>query len=213
MQRNYYVILGVSMNATPEEIKSAFRQRALELHPDKSGQNSGPFIEAQEAYATLSDPDRRRAYDRQLRRRPIQPVTGFRDISLDEFQTCQPSFDELFDRLWSNFLGVSRPKAEALESLTLEVLLSPEEVQTGGRVRVEIPARAVCPTCGGRGHVAGYECWHCAGHGELTGEYPVDIAYPAGIRDGYVERLPLSQFGIHNFYLTVQFRVSGKETT
>ncbi len=211
MERNYYMILGVSMNATPEEIKSAFRQRALELHPDKSGQNSGPFIEAQEAYATLSDPERRRAYDRQLARQAVVPASVVRDIALDEFGFYHPSFDELFDRLWSNFLGVSRPKAERLESLTLEVLLSPTEARRGGRVRVEIPARATCPTCGGRGHLGGYECWRCAGHGDLTTEYPMDIPYPAGIRDGSVMRLPLSRFGIRNFYLTVQFRITGKE--
>jgi molecular chaperone DnaJ len=211
MQRNYYMILGVRMNASPEEIKAAFRRRALELHPDKSGQNSGPFIEAQQAYATLSDPERRRAYDRQLARQSVLPATAFRDIALDEFGFYHPSFDELFDRLWSNFLGLSRPKAERLESLTLEVILSPDEARTGGRVRVEIPARAGCPACGGRGHVGGYECYRCAGHGELTAEFPLDIPYPPGIRDGAVRRLPLTQFGIHNFYLTIQFRVSGKE--
>jgi molecular chaperone DnaJ len=212
MERNYYLILGVSQDASPEEIKSAFRQRALELHPDKSGQNSAPFIEAQQAYATLSDPDRRRAYDGQLRRHRLVPATGFRDISLDEFGFYHPSFNELFDRLWRNFDPFRQPKSEHLESLTLEVLLSPDEARAGGRASVEIPVRATCSTCGGRGHVAGYECWRCAGHGELTTEYPAAIEYPAGIRDGYVERLPLSPFGIHNFYLTVQFRVTGKET-
>jgi molecular chaperone DnaJ len=213
MERNYYVILGIRTDASSEEVKAAFRRRALELHPDKSGQNSGPFIEAQQAYATLSDPDRRRAYDRQLQRQRVAPATGFRDIRLDEFEFYHPSFEELFERLWSNFTGVSRPKSEHLESLTLEVLLSPEEARAGGRVSVEIPARATCSTCGGRGHVAGYECWRCAGHGELTTEYPAAIEYPAGIRDGYVERLPLWPFGIHNFYLTVQFRVTGLEQT
>ncbi|MCG3150321.1 MAG: Chaperone protein DnaJ [Verrucomicrobiae bacterium] len=211
MKQNFYVILGISADASVEEIKAAFRRRALELHPDKSGLTTGPFIEAQEAYATLSDPARRRDYDRQIRRRPVEPVTGFRDMALNEFATVQPSFDELFDRLWSNFSGFDQPKAEHLESLTLEVILDPVEARTGGRVRVEIPARAECSTCGGHGHLAGYECWRCAGHGTLTTECPVDINYPAGIRNGYVLRLPLTQFGIHNFFLTVVFRVSGKE--
>ena len=212
MARNYYLILGIGTDASPENIKAAFRQRALELHPDKSGMNSSPFIEAQEAYATLSDPGRRRAYDRQLRQSPVEPVTELHDISLDQFGTYSPSFDELFDRLWSNFLGANQPKSETLESLTLEVILDPEEARTEGRVRVEMPAQVACPTCAGHGHVAGYECWRCAGRGGLAGEYPVDIEYPPGIRDGYVMRLPLQRFGIHNFYLTVQFRVSGKET-
>lgn len=212
MERNYYMILGVGMNATPEEIKAAFRQRARELHPDKSGLNGGPFIEVQEAYTTLSDPERRRAYDRQLTRQPVMPASVVRDMALDEFENYFPSFDELFDRLWSNFTGIGRPKSEHLESLTVEVLLSPVEARSGGHVRIEIPARATCPTCRGRGHAAGYECWRCAGHGELTAELPVDVPYPAGIRDGYVVRVPLSALGIRNFYLTAYFRVTGKET-
>ena len=50
MEKNYYVILGVSSNATVEEVKAAFRRRALELHPDRSGKESGPFLEVQEAW-------------------------------------------------------------------------------------------------------------------------------------------------------------------
>jgi DnaJ-class molecular chaperone len=229
--KNYYVILGIASTASSDEIKAAFRRRALELHPDQSGLTSGPFLEAQEAYATLSDPERRQAYDRQLRPlhtrtgrapepmvtarpqpepfRPFEPAGRVRDISLDSFENYHPSFDELFDRLWSNFEPVSRPKAEHLESLTVEVVLRPEETRSGGRVRVEIPARATCPTCVGHGRVGGYECWRCAGHGALTTEYPVDVEYPAGIRDGTAMRLPLSRFGIENFYLTLLFRVSG----
>ena len=119
MARNYYLILGIGADASPEDIKAAFRHRALELHPDKSGMNSGPFIEVQEAYSTLSDPERRRAYDQQVNSESIIPASVVRDISFNEFETYHPSFDELFDRLWSNFLGVSRPKSETLESLTL----------------------------------------------------------------------------------------------
>jgi DnaJ-class molecular chaperone len=233
MARNYYLILGVGSDATLDEIKTAFRRRALELHPDRSGLESEPFIELQEAYGVLSDPERRQRYDRQVagrrpRRRPwgpaaealvarpvpepmrsVRPAGGFREVRLDEsFRRFEPSFDELFDRLWSNFTTLSRPKAETLESLTIEVGLTPEEAQSGGTVRVRIPALATCPACGGHGAVETYECWRCAGRGHLTVHYPVSVAYPAGVTDGYVVRVPLEDFGIENFYLTVQFRVS-----
>jgi len=77
--RDYYVILGIASDATLDEVKSAFRRRAMELHPDTSGLESGPFLEAQEAYAVLSDPERRRRYDRRAvpvttRRRPWGPA-------------------------------------------------------------------------------------------------------------------------------------------
>jgi molecular chaperone DnaJ len=235
MRKNYYVILGIASDATLEEVKSAFRRRALELHPDTSGLESGPFLEAQEAYGVLSDPERRRRYDRRTvpvvtRRRPWGPAAepmvrarsqaeplraadsanGFREVPLtDIFARQSPSFDELFDRLWSNFDSVSRPKSEGFESLTVEVMLAAEEAQLGGRVQVNIPARATCPACGGSGAAGFYECWRCEGHGALTTEYPVLVPYPPGIRDGYALQIPLNRFAIENLYLTVLFRVSG----
>jgi molecular chaperone DnaJ len=231
MQKNYYVILGVSSNATLEEIKSAFRRRAMELHPDRSGKESSPFLEVQEAYDVLSDATQRRRYDRLAREHysaalrnagaeplvpeepegePLNPSrgsSGIYDVSLVEsFEHYRPSFDELFDRLWSNFEAISRPKAERLESLVVEMTLTPWEAQVGGRVRVWIPARITCSFCRGRGGMGGYECWRCAGQGALNTELPVEIEYPPGPRDS-VARLPLTGFGIHNFYLTVHFRV------
>lgn len=233
MEKNYYVILGISSEASLEEIRAAFRRRALELHPDRSGLESGPFLEVQEAYGVLSDPERRRRYDLQrspivLRQRPwgpapeplvrsrprgesfrpVESAHAIRRISLEQsFARYKPSFDELFDRLWSNFGSISRPKAERLESLTVEVTLTPEEARFGGRLQVAIPGRATCPACGGRGAVELYECWRCDGHGALSTDYPVDIDYPPGVQDGYAMRIPMGLFGIENFYLTVLYRV------
>jgi DnaJ-class molecular chaperone len=235
MRKDYYVILGIASDATLEEVKSAFRRRAMELHPDTSGLESGPFLEVQEAYGVLSDAERRRRYDRRAlpvvtRRRPWGPAAepmvrarpqaeplraadstnGFRKVPLaDFFARPSPSFDELFDRLWSNFDSVSRPKCEGLASLTVEVVLAPEDAHLGGRVQVNIPARATCPGCGGSGAAGFYECWRCEGHGALTTEYPVLVSYPPGTRDGYAVPIPLNRFGIENLYLTVLFRVSG----
>ena len=124
MPKNYYVILGVSSDADIEEIKAAFRRRALELHPDTSGLESGPFLEVQEAYGVLADPERRRSYDQQSGPRPfplstprpkgeplrpVEALGGFREVSLAEsFASYNPSFDQLFDRWWSNFQSVSQ---------------------------------------------------------------------------------------------------------
>ena len=234
MGKNYYLILGVTADANGDDIKSAFRRRARELHPDTAGGESGPFLELQEAYGVLSDPQRRRHYDREvhavtIRRQPWGPVAeplmrerhrgeivvppapsgNLRKIPLTElFQRENPAFDELFDRWWSNFESLHRPKSEALESLTLEVLLSRAEAQFGGHLQVEVPARATCPACGGHGAMGGYACWHCQGRGVLVTVCPVTIPHPPGLRDGHTARLPLHRFGIENFYLTVLFRVS-----
>ena len=68
MAKNYYVILGVASDASADEIRAAYRQQAKTLHPDTSGKERAPFQELQEAYAILSDPQRRRAYDAALLR-------------------------------------------------------------------------------------------------------------------------------------------------
>src|SRR6516165_5533419 len=129
MRKNYYLILRLAPEATSDQIRSAYRRRALELHPDLTGFGSDQFLELQEAYDVLGDPVRRESYDRGAEEIPIRrmdanrppetviprrqrseplatnpPSRGFGDISLSRsFETFSPSLDELFDRLWSNF--------------------------------------------------------------------------------------------------------------
>lgn len=227
MTKDFYLVLRVDPAASTEQIRSAYRRRALQLHPDTSGAESEPFLELREAYSVLSDPERRAAYDRETRspvftarpfrsaggagREEVTPVGGFRQASLrEDFDTFSPSFDEVFDRLWSNFSGLSRPKAERFESLTVDYPLSAEQAWNGGRVQVLIPAQLTCPMCGGRGGIRGYECWECQGHGSVTGEFPLELPYPAGLTTDYIVRVPLRNFGIGNFFLTVRFRPAGR---
>ncbi|MBV8483182.1 MAG: J domain-containing protein [Verrucomicrobia bacterium] len=232
MRKNYYLILRLAPEATQEQIRSAYRRLALELHPDLTGLGSDRFLELKEAYDVLSDPVRRQTYDRKAqeipihrmepmrpsetivqrrhRGEPLMPETPTRkpdDISLfGSYETFSPSLDEVFERLWSNFALLTRPKAERLESLNVEVPLSPQQAFAGGEVRIMVPARLVCPACRGHGGIGPYECSSCEGHGEVTSEYPVRVSYPAGLQGEYFVRLPLDRFGIENFYLTIQFR-------
>jgi molecular chaperone DnaJ len=232
MRKDYYLVLHIAPEATFDQIRSAYRRRALELHPDLTGFGSDQFLELQEAYDVLSDPVRRENYDRETEEIPIrrvdtmrppetiiarrrraeplvtaQPASELEDISLfRSFETFSPSFDELFERLWSNFNLRTRPKAEWLESLHVEIPLSPRQAFAGGEVRVMVPARLVCPACHGQGSIGPHECSQCEGHGAVTGEYPVTVSYPAGVPEDYIVRLSLQRFGIQNFYLTVQFR-------
>lgn len=79
MAKNYYIILGLTKDATQNDIKSAYRRLAKELHPDRYMKGSEPFKEVQEAYSTLSDPARRREYDSAMRgihrRHSIEDIT------------------------------------------------------------------------------------------------------------------------------------------
>ena len=234
MRKDYYLVLRLAPEATQEQIRSAYRRLALEIHPDLTGLGSDRFLELKEAYDVLSDPVLRQSYDRNAQEIPIHrmepmrasetivqrrhrgeplttdwPTRDLDDISLfGSYESFSPSLDEVFERLWSNFTLLTRPKAERLESLNVEVPLSPQQAFWGGEVRIMVPARLTCPACRGRGGIGPYECSCCEGRGAVTGEYPVRVSYPAGLREEYLVRIPLDCFGIENFYLTVQFRPS-----
>jgi molecular chaperone DnaJ len=133
---------------------------------------------------------------------PLEDVSLFRS-----FETFSPLFDEIFDQLWSNFTGSPRHKSERVERLTMNVPLSSEHALSGGRVRVLVPAVVRCSTCGGHGGVGPFECWRCGGQGEVSGDFPVSVAFPAGIPDGYAATVSLDHLGMHNLYLTLRFCV------
>ena len=106
--KDFYLVLQVARSATPKEIRSAYRRRALELHPDQSGADSEPFIELQKAYGVLSDPSKRAAYDRQTGALPIRRVARretFRRPRAEPFRDVEPvgglEFEELFEWVWS----------------------------------------------------------------------------------------------------------------
>ncbi len=210
MPKDPYVTLHVERDASPGQIQAAYKHWAKEIQPPGDSPIGEALHELQDAYAVVGHPRRRQTYDKTQQAEPLRAPA--REIQLrGSFETYHPSFEELFERFWGNFDLMTRPKAERVESLTIEVPLSSEQARAGGRARVMIPARAQCPTCFGHGAVGTYQCWHCGGHGSITADYPVDLSYPPGFVNEYALRVPLEQFGIHNFYLTVRFRVSSEE--
>ena len=234
MPKDYYLVLGITSEATLDDIKDAYRRLAKEFHPDHYGDNHSPFLAVQEAYSILSDPIKRQTHDlevlsqkKKLRTRfgenirpspgrQVEPLIPDRDQPMDlgtaslsgSFHTYRPSFDELFDRIFSNFRQTSRPKSENLENLNVVITLTPEQAFRGGQIKVALPAQLKCPSCFGQGWIGAYECWRCRGDGILSGEYPVMISYPSGISDNHVVRMPLYAYGIRNLHLTVHFRIS-----
>ena len=160
--KNYYVVLGVSSDESPEGIRTAYRKLARRMHPDIAGPaDTARFQEINEAYEVLSDPDRRRANDREfgepgrvtevpVRHEPPRWPTAPAPISLfGQPEQTKPSFDAFHERYLRNFTGWNVPKAERAESLTLDVTLSPAEAFFGCTIPVGVPAFGACPECGG----------------------------------------------------------------
>ncbi|MDQ5988019.1 MAG: Chaperone protein DnaJ [Syntrophus sp. SKADARSKE-3] len=227
MAKSYYAILGIAPGANAEEIKAAYRRLVKEFHPDYYSGERDTFQQIQEAYSVLSNRDGRREYEKSLVKvksepalkrssrpepEPLIPKTrgnDFGDISMvRSFNSFTPSFDEIFDWLWSNFSSIAQPKSGRFQNLTVEVNLTQEQTVYGGNARIMIPVRSICPTCRGYGGVGPYDCFRCAGEGAIVGEVPISVAIPPGLQVDHVVMIPLEKFGIRNIHLTVLFRIS-----
>jgi molecular chaperone DnaJ len=167
---DFYIVLGVGRGETLEGIRAAYRELAKRHHPDLAGASTtARFQEIGEAYRTLSDPARRRAYDASLEEgippsRVADAPQPARAEPLDPFDpssSFRPSLEALQQRFLRNFEPAWSPKAELVEGLNLEVVLSPEEAMRGVRVPIEIPTLQACEDCGGAGQVWLYPCPAC----------------------------------------------------
>ncbi len=223
-KRDYYVILGVSRAEGPSGIKAAYRNLAKRYHPDRVGDRGAePFREIREAYEVLSDPGRRRAYNRELdrletggraRAEPVirrSPHPGKVEIAprgiLGEPEAVRPSLEALLDRILRNFTAVGATKAERPEGLNFEVVLTPDEAARGVIVPVGVPVFRTCPRCGGSGRVWLYPCVACGQEGMLEREEIVRVRVPPMLRSRTIVELPLRDLGIRNLYLRLHIRI------
>lgn len=171
---DYYEILGVSKNATKDEIKSAFRKMARQWHPDinKSPEAEAKFKELGKAYETLMDDDKRATYDR----------FGEDGLQNAGFNTQGPfangfgDLEEVFNSFFGGGFGFggSRrrdPNApERGDDLRLDIEVEFEEAVFGLTREVKIDHLETCPTCKGTGAKEGTKrqtCSHCGGHGSV----------------------------------------------
>ena len=126
---------------------------------------------------------------------------------LHDFGTMSPSFEALWDRLLQNFTGRGTSKAERLESLTVEVRLSPYEALRGVSVPVGIPVFVRCTVCGGSGRDWYAICLACQGRGMVETERTVHVRIPPNVPEGTMFEMPLHGLGIHNLFLRLLIRI------
>jgi molecular chaperone DnaJ len=225
LAKDYYAILGLGCDATPEEIKAAYRRKAHELHPDHGGTDCRPFLDIQEAYDALSDPARRRAYDNRQAaaqprhagsypRAPVEPLIPDAGEWVGSWRSApplygppQPSMGGILHALFDDWELPIRPRAALRQEAHLDVRLTMEQAVRGCRLRLWLPVQAQCPACYGHGGVGWYECWECAGTGVVTQEQPVSISLPAGLTEGWAARVAGEQVGLRDVDLVLHVRV------
>jgi molecular chaperone DnaJ len=198
--RDYYDVLGVPPDAGAAEIKRAYRQLARRYHPDISGDDRGTtFREVARAYEVLRHPDRRRTYDAAIRE-SNGPAGG--DWLDDEIAIDFPSVSSVLDRMRHSFFGGT----SGIE-LSAEVELTPEEAFWGASVPLEIPLRAICRACGGRGEVWDQWCVECNGGGDVAAFHALRLKVPAGVRPGARFRFSVKPAGTVPTFVEVRISV------
>jgi molecular chaperone DnaJ len=167
MARDYYEVLGVPRGAGDADIKKAYRQLAMQFHPDRNPGDKAAedrFKAVNEAYTVLSDPDKRAHYDRFGT--AGAPGAGFGDTG---FGTI---FEDIFENLFTGGGGRGGRRARAVrgEDLQYELKITLEEAASGIETKIQIPRLEACGPCAGTGVEPGSKrvtCEMCHGRGEV----------------------------------------------
>jgi molecular chaperone DnaJ len=192
-QKDYYAILGVTQGASLEEIKKAYRGLALRYHPDRNPgdrEAEEKFKEVSEAYAVLSDPEKRRAYD-------AYGIEGLRSHGFSEPDDIFSHFMSMFGEAFDDFFGFQSERRrqkgkdeevlvtislrEAAQGLQKEITLERDEVCSACKGSRCAPGTtpSTCPACKGRGrviHSQGFfsistTCPYCKGAGRVIKQF------------------------------------------
>lgn len=175
-KRDYYEVMGVSKNASADEIKRAYRRMAIKYHPDKNPDDKeaeAKFKECAEAYEVLSDPEKRQSYDQ-------FGHDGLRGMGMHDFSRMD--FDDIFsmfglDDLFGDFFGTrsrhSSRRTGPTRGYDLEttVELTLNDVAKGAEKTIEFTRMDYCPECNGTAAAKGSspsQCPTCRGTGQVT---------------------------------------------
>ncbi len=169
-KKNYYDVLGVDKKATPEEIKSAYRKLAMKYHPDRNQGNeeaAEKFKEVNEAHETLSDSQKRAAYDYELEHPGMGGFGGFGGAG--GFEDISDIFSNIFGGGFGGFGGGARAtRSEVGEDIQREMSLSFMDAAKGCKKTLSYTRNEPCSACRGTGAKNGTEystCSRCQGKG------------------------------------------------
>ncbi len=184
-KRDYYEVLGVSKTASEQEIKSAFRKKAKEFHPDLNKDNPNAaekFKEAQEAYEVLSDEQKRKMYDQYGHAGVGAGGAGGFDGGYGNFSGADFDFGDIFDSIFggaggfgggfSNFGGgrSSGVRATRGSDVLMRMDLDFDEAIYGCEKKFNLDVVEDCDECHGHGGFDREECSTCHGEGTITSQ-------------------------------------------
>jgi len=168
-KRDLYEVLGVSRNASADEIKRAYRKLAMQYHPDRNPEDGAAerFKEVKDAYEILSDPEKRARYD-QFGHAGLDG--GFGMGGFEGFGAGFP-FGDIFETFFGGAAASTRRRApQRGTDLRYDISLEFEEAVFGTEREIEIPRMEVCHVCSGSGAEPGTQpvrCPKCNGTGEI----------------------------------------------
>jgi molecular chaperone DnaJ len=169
-RRDYYEVLGVSRSADEAELKKAYRAKALEDHPDRNpGDHAAEerFKQASEAYAVLSDPEKRHAYDR-FGFAGAGAAGGFQDFG--DLGNFSDLFNDLFGDIFGGRGAQRRTRGQRGADLRYNLEVELGDVIKGLQAQIKIPKMRPCSSCEGSGARAGTQpetCPQCRGSGQM----------------------------------------------
>lgn len=172
-KRDYYEILGVTKNASDEELKKAYRRLAMKYHPDRNANDKtaeDKFKEAKEAYDVLTDSKKRAAYD-QFGHAGVDGAAGAGGFH----GAGAGNFSDVFGDIFGDIFGQNRgggggPRVNRGADLRYNLDINLEEAVAGTTVKIRVPTYVSCTTCSGSGAKKGTKpitCTTCAGHGQV----------------------------------------------
>lgn len=212
--KDYYEVLGVSRNATENEIKAAYRKLARKHHPDLNPGDKAAeerFKELQEAYSVLSNAERRKLYDQYGENWRVVEQTGqappppgwegvrasgeqqaggfdFGGFDFGEFRAGAGGVEDIFEELFGRARRARRSARG--QDIEAEIELSLEEAHRGGRRALQMQTAEICSTCQGAGVIGENQiCQTCGGAGRVLKPRTIEVNIPAGVRDGSMVRL------------------------
>ena len=200
--RDPYEVLGVSKEAPDDEIKKSYRKLARQWHPDRNPDDPKAeerFKEIQAAYDTLSDPEKRQAYDQggAFGMGGFPPGGGGPGFAGAGFQ----DFGDVLSNLFGRSSGGGAQTSVPGNDLDAEIALSFDQAIHGTQVQVAVPMTATCDTCGGSGAAAGTQpvtCERCGGRGvdaESQGFFSISQPCPACGGRGHTIEDPCADCG------------------